>query len=72
VLDGWQEKQLSDLAWHWDSVYDIAVVDGTWTAKFLSPDQSEVLKAETADDLRKQIRADYARRKSLASTGSRM
>ncbi len=72
VLEVWQEKQLRDLAWHWDTVYDIAVVDGTWTAKFTGPGQSEPLTGGSARELRKLIRADYARRKSAASTGWRM
>lgn len=63
MLDGWQEKQLRDLCYHWGEVFDIVVTDGIWTARFMGEAQAEVLRAESAELLRNLIRADYLRRK---------
>lgn len=57
----WDEDgQLADLRWHWDLAYEINLVSGTWTARFLPG--TDLLSAPSADDLRLLIRADYAAR----------
>lgn len=56
-----QQHDLLDLHWHWGSAYDVAVVDGTWSARYRGTDDE--LTAGTATELRQAIRADYGKRK---------
>jgi hypothetical protein len=62
--------QLAVLRWHWGSAYVIDSRDGTWTARF--HDDTTVLSAESANDLRTLIWDDYSNRKcSAAGPGER-
>jgi hypothetical protein len=67
VLSPADEASLIDLSFHWGSVYDMAVLDGTWTAKSVADPQT-VLSAPTADELRRMVRADYAGRPRVPMT----
>jgi hypothetical protein len=49
---------LDDLDYHWGEVYDLAVTPGGWIARRL--DNNRSFMAETPDELRALIRADYA------------
>ncbi len=64
------EISLIDLSFNWGSAYDIAVLDGVWSAKSVSH-PATVLTADTADDLRHLIRADYANASRRAGAGRR-
>ena len=48
--------ELAELRWHWDSAYKIDCGDGAWTARWI--DGTDILTADTADELRELIRAD--------------
>lgn len=63
-----RQSDLADLRWHWDSAYEINCSGGTWTARFL--DETAVLSAASADDLRLLIRADYMSRKLVTKPGA--
>lgn len=54
---GDEDGQLAALRWHWDLAYEINLIGGKWTARFLAG--TDVLSAASADDLRLLIRADY-------------
>jgi hypothetical protein len=58
--------ELADLRWHWDSAYEINVSGQAWTARFLGG--AETLQAASAGELRLLIRADYAARKTAATS----
>ena len=56
-----QELDLTGIRWHWQTAYTVGLDDGVWTAvPHVAP--SEVLTADTADELRALIRADYFKR----------
>lgn len=71
ATDPWDEDSLlADLRWHWDLAYEINLVGGTWTARFLPG--TDLLSACSADDLRLLVRADYlARTAARAPAASR-
>lgn len=52
------QSALNDLNWHWDTAYSTRFDGDTWSACPLS-DPTAVLTAETADELRLAMRADY-------------
>ncbi len=65
-----EDRQLADLRWHWDLAYEINLVSGTWTARFLPA--TDLLSASSADELRLLVRADYLTRTAgWAPTASR-
>lgn len=68
VLGPGDEADLIDLAFHWNEAYDIAVLDGIWTARAIC-NPLTVLTADTADELRTMIRSDYAKVSSRAGAG---
>jgi hypothetical protein len=69
-LDGEDSTSLMQLCWHWDHDYQLAVVDGTWTAVPRSePDDPEaVLTAPDAWSLRMLLREDSAARRARQRT----
>ena len=67
VLSPADETSLIDLSFHWGSAYDIAVVDRIWTANPVGH-PATILTADTADELRKLVRADYAGRPRVHTT----
>lgn len=69
MLDAWSETQLRDICYHWDTAYDISVIDGVWTARFLGPSVGELLQAGHPDLLRQMIRSDYGKRKETERSG---
>jgi len=52
------QTALNDLNWHWDTAYNIAYDGETWSASPLT-EPTAVLIAESAEELRELIRADY-------------
>ncbi len=67
MLSPSDEASLRDLAHHWDTAYDFAVSDGTWTARPRG-ERASILTADSAHELREKVRLDYAERRS-AKTG---
>ncbi len=68
-----QELDLTGIRWHWDSAYGVGLDDGVWTAvPHVAP--TTFLTADTADELRALIRADYTQRtaKPVPLLGERM
>jgi len=61
------QEELADLRWHWDLAYEIDLSQPTWIARFLGGESS--LEADSADELRRLIWADYASRKAADCTG---
>jgi len=61
VLTPSEELDLTGIRWHWESAYSVGLDDGVWTA-VAHVDPSTVLTADTADQLRALIRADYTQR----------
>jgi hypothetical protein len=61
VLSRDEELDLNGIRWHWDTAYAIGLDDGVWTATPVA-DPATVLTADTADELRALIRADYTGR----------
>jgi len=59
---GDNQEELADLRWHWDLAYEIDLSGNIWTAQFLGGEGS--LLACSAEELRREIRADYASRKA--------
>ncbi len=57
-----QELDLTGIRWHWQTAYTVGLDDGVWTAGDFHLAPSEVLTADTADELRTLIRADYFKR----------
>ena len=55
-----EQSTLNDLNWHWDTAYTINFDGDTWSASPLT-EPNAVLIAETAAELREQIRDDYRR-----------
>ena len=56
-----EQMDLCGLRWHWDTAYSIGLDDGIWTAvPHLDP--AVLITADTADELRAMIRADYTQR----------
>lgn len=62
MLSREQELDLTGIRWHWQTAYTVDLDDdGVWTAvPHVAP--SDVLTADTADELRTLIRADYFKR----------
>jgi hypothetical protein len=61
------QEALADLRWHWDLAYEINLSGETWTARFLTG--TDILSADSADELRRLIRADYTPRKAAVTSG---
>ena len=57
-----EQTSLISLSWHWEGSYTFQVVDGIWQATPLD-DPAGMLTADTAEDLRHQVRMDHARRR---------
>ncbi|MGA2829216.1 MAG: hypothetical protein ABSF03_24250 [Streptosporangiaceae bacterium] len=57
-MDKARAAALSDLDLHWGRVYDLAVTRAGWVAKRL--DDNRALVADSPEELRELIRADYA------------
>jgi hypothetical protein len=61
VLSREQELDLTGMAYHWGTEYDVSMSDGVWRAiPHAEPDA--ILTAESADGLRSLIRVDHAKR----------
>jgi hypothetical protein len=61
VLTPEEELDLTGIRWHWETAYSVELDDGVWTAvPHVEP--ATVLTADSADELRALIRADYTRR----------
>jgi hypothetical protein len=61
VLTPEEELDLAGIRWHWKTAYGVGLDDGVWTAvPHVEP--ATVLTAESADELRALIRADYLKR----------
>ena len=58
-----QQSALTDLQWHWEDAYLIGYDHqrGSWWARFIGT--TEELSASSAEELRHEIRDDYADRK---------
>lgn len=54
-----EASELADLKFHWDEAYSISWIDGVYRAARMS-EPSVVLTADSCDELRQQIRDDYA------------
>jgi hypothetical protein len=63
MLSKEDQSSLLDLAWHWESAYTFTVIEGVWQA-VPAVDASAVLTADTAEQLRKKVRDDYASRQA--------
>jgi len=59
-LERKRAQELQDLLYHWGSAYVITWHQGQWIAARM--DTHEVLTADSADELREAIRADYSAR----------
>jgi hypothetical protein len=69
-----EQTALRDLAWHWEDAYErFTVTDGVWQASPVG-EPGRVITAESAQELREKIRADYGEHNvSLATVrGERM
>jgi hypothetical protein len=66
MLSREDQTSLIELSWHWEGAYTFQVTDGLWKA-VPAADPAAVLTANTAWELREQIRADYAARQSVGS-----
>jgi hypothetical protein len=56
------EADLIGLRWNWEGAYTFTLSsDGIWTATVVG-DPATILTADTADELRQMVRADYAGR----------
>lgn len=64
VITEWQAGLLADLHYHWGDAYHISTDGDVWSASPVT-DLTVVLTAESADDLRRQIRSDYGHRTSV-------
>jgi hypothetical protein len=53
-----RNREIADLAWHWDGAYRITWLDGRFLAQ--RTDNRTTLTAETAAKLRSKIIADYS------------
>jgi hypothetical protein len=62
VLTGEEESDLAGMAWNWEGAYAFQVTDGVWIASAVT-DPACVLTADTADELRRKVRDDYASRR---------
>jgi hypothetical protein len=73
VLTLEEELDLTGIRWHWGSAYGVGLGDGVWTA-IPHVEPATVLTADSADELRALIRADYTRRtaKPAPLMGERM
>jgi hypothetical protein len=61
VLTREEELDLTGIRWHWESAYSVGLDAGVWTAvPHVEP--TTILTADTADELRALIRADYTQR----------
>ena len=58
MLSREDQDDLAGLAWNWEGAYDFKVADGVWVATSLA-DPATVLTADSADELRRLVRADY-------------
>ena len=61
-----EETDLAGLRWNWENAYTFAVIDGIWTAK-PADHLAVVLTADSADELRLLVRADYFARDPAAA-----
>jgi hypothetical protein len=64
-----QASALADLQFHWGERYEVALEDGTWSARWRGT--GEVMTATGEDALRQMIREDYVRRQRAFFTGLR-
>lgn len=74
MLSREQELDMTGMTWHWGEVYSIAMQEGIWRATWRADPQA-VLSANSADELRDKIRADYTDRTGCKTTplrGERM
>ncbi len=58
MLSREDEEDLAGLAWNWDGAYTFNLKDGVWVATSVA-DPTTVLIADSADELRLLVRADY-------------
>src|SRR5258708_27327396 len=65
MLSREDQDDLAGLEWNWENAYTFAVTDGIWTATAVDR-PATMLTADTADDLRRLVRADYAGRPRVA------
>jgi hypothetical protein len=68
VLGPADEIALIDLSFNWGSAYDIAVLDGVWSAKSVDH-PATILTADGPEELRRLIRADYGNASRRAGEG---
>jgi len=61
MMDRAEASALADLKMHWGEVYAIGYQDGAWSAYYRGT--ADEFCADSASDLREQIRSDYQRRK---------
>jgi hypothetical protein len=61
MLDSDAQSALTDLRWHWDDVYGIDCVEGSWQAVPVS-DPSVIIARDSSMELREALRRDYATR----------
>ncbi len=55
----YRDEALKDLQYHWDRAYEITEASGVWRAVRL--DNQRTLIATEAEDLRREIVADYTK-----------
>jgi hypothetical protein len=63
MLDKDCQTTLNDIRWHWQDAYYVNFTDGIWSAVPFD-DRTVTLTADSAMELRWQIRYDYAERAS--------
>jgi hypothetical protein len=67
MLSRQDQDDLAGLTWNWSPAYTFALTSGgIWTAT-AAGNPATVLTADTADDLRRLVRADYAGRPRVAN-----
>ena len=52
------QDDLAGLAWNWSGAYEFKVEDAVWVATSVA-DPATVLTADSAEELRRLVRADY-------------
>jgi hypothetical protein len=68
LLSREEQEDLAGLDWNWSGAYTFQVADGVWVATSVS-NPAAVLTADSADELRRLVRADYFTRRPAGASG---
>ncbi len=58
MLSREEQDDVAGLSWNWENAYEFKIEDGVWVAISVA-DPATVLTADSADELRLLVRADY-------------